>query len=359
MDAVTHVPTPTNETVLDYAPGQPGAGRARGGARRGRPPRSDDLPHTIGGEPRRWASGEQIEVRQPHAHAKVLGVTRGATKADAGAAVDAAMAAAPAWRDLAFDDRAAILLKAADLLAGPVARRGQRRDDAGPEQDGLPGRDRRRVRAHRLLALQRALRPPDPRGAAAGQLARHVEPQRLPLARGLRLRDHAVQLHRDRRQPADRARAHGQHGRVEAVAHAAARRAVVHGAARGGRDAARRHQPRHRARAPRSPTSSLKHPEFAGLHFTGSTARLPGAVAADRRRTSPTTGTTRGSSARPAARTSSSPTRAPTPTCVRTAMMRGAFEYQGQKCSAASRAYVPRCDLEAPSRTTWPSSPTG
>ena len=52
-----------------------------------------------------------------------------------------------------------------------VAREDQRRDDAGPEQDGLPGRDRRRLRAHRLLALQRALRPPDHGGAAPGQLA--------------------------------------------------------------------------------------------------------------------------------------------------------------------------------------------
>ncbi len=63
--------------------------------------------------------GERIEVRQPHAHRKVIGVIRGASKAEAAAAADAAIAAAPAWRDLAFDDRASILLKAADLLAGP------------------------------------------------------------------------------------------------------------------------------------------------------------------------------------------------------------------------------------------------
>ena len=94
MDAVTQVPTPTNETVLDYAPGS--AERAslevalvELAATR------HELPHTIGGA-RVLGKGEKIEVRQPHAHRKVLGVTRGATKADAGAAVDAAMAAAPA-----------------------------------------------------------------------------------------------------------------------------------------------------------------------------------------------------------------------------------------------------------------------
>ena len=51
---------------------------------------------------------------------------------------------------------------------------------------------------------------------------------------------------------------------------------------------------------------------------------------------------TRASSARPAARTSSSPTRAPTAAVLKTALTRGSFEYQGQKCSASSRAYIPR-----------------
>ena len=49
----------------------------------------------------------------------MLGTLRHATQADARAAIDAALAAAPGWRALSFDDRAAIFLKAADLLAGP------------------------------------------------------------------------------------------------------------------------------------------------------------------------------------------------------------------------------------------------
>ena len=57
--------------------------------------------------------------------------------------------------------------------------------------------------------------------------------------------------------------------------------------------------------------------------------------------TSSSTATTRASSARPAARTSSSPTPPPTSTSVATAIVRGSFEYQGQKCSAASRVYAP------------------
>ena len=82
MDAVTHVPTPTNETVLDYAPGSPERASLEVALVELAATRHE-LPHTIGGA-RVTGKGERIEVRQPHAHRKVLGVTRGATKADAG-----------------------------------------------------------------------------------------------------------------------------------------------------------------------------------------------------------------------------------------------------------------------------------
>ncbi len=49
----------------------------------------------------------------------MLGRSASATEADATEAIDAAMAVAPDWAALSFDDRAAVFLKAADLLAGP------------------------------------------------------------------------------------------------------------------------------------------------------------------------------------------------------------------------------------------------
>src|SRR4029453_1288109 len=58
-------------------------------------------------------------VVQPHRHAAVLGTSAHATHADAEDAVRAAKEAAPGWAELSFDDRAAVFLKAADLLAGP------------------------------------------------------------------------------------------------------------------------------------------------------------------------------------------------------------------------------------------------
>ena len=62
---------------------------------------------------RRWTSSSR------HRHSHVLGTLHDATPADAEAAIAAAGAAAADWRALSFDDRAAIFLKAADLLAGP------------------------------------------------------------------------------------------------------------------------------------------------------------------------------------------------------------------------------------------------
>lgn len=63
--------------------------------------------------------GDPIDVVQPHNHKAQLGTIRAATADDVRQAVAAAKAAAPAWQAMSFDDRAAIVLKAADLLAGP------------------------------------------------------------------------------------------------------------------------------------------------------------------------------------------------------------------------------------------------
>lgn len=117
MDAVTQVPTPVNEPVHGYAPGSPE--RALLEARLKELAENPvDLPMTIGGV-KRMGGGARVDVVQPHNHKAVLGTFAGATEQDAQDAVDAALAAAPAWRAMAFDDRAAIILRAAELLAGP------------------------------------------------------------------------------------------------------------------------------------------------------------------------------------------------------------------------------------------------
>jgi len=117
MDAVTNVPAPGNEPVLTYAPGSPerAALQQRLTELAGEPL---ELTMTIGDE-QRMGAGERFDVVQPHRHAAVLGTAANATHADAEEAVVCAKAAAPAWRDLSFDDRAAVFLRAADLLSGP------------------------------------------------------------------------------------------------------------------------------------------------------------------------------------------------------------------------------------------------
>ncbi|MFE9723231.1 L-glutamate gamma-semialdehyde dehydrogenase [Streptomyces sp. NPDC005794] len=117
MDAVTQVPAPVNEPVHSYAPGT--AERARLEAKLKELAENPiDLPMTIGGE-KRMGGGERVDVVQPHNHKAVIGTFAGATEQDAQDAVDAALAAAPAWRAMSFDDRAAIILRAAELLSGP------------------------------------------------------------------------------------------------------------------------------------------------------------------------------------------------------------------------------------------------
>ena len=162
--------------------------------------------------------GERIDVVQPHRHAAKLGTLTNAVHADATAAIEAAMAAKNAWAAMPFDERAAVFLRAADLLAGPWREKiaaatmlGQSKSAYQAEIDSpceLIDFWRFNVAFARQILAQQPISGP-------GEWNR----SRLPPAGRIRLRDHAVQLHLDRRQPADRAGADGQHRRVEAVDH--------------------------------------------------------------------------------------------------------------------------------------------
>ena len=114
MDAVTSPPAVANEPVRTYAPGSAEAESLRS---RIKSMQGDqvELTMTVAGR-QRLAGGAKFDVVEPHAHARVVGVGAHATHEDTAAAIDAALAAAPAWRELPFDERAAVFLRAADLL---------------------------------------------------------------------------------------------------------------------------------------------------------------------------------------------------------------------------------------------------
>ncbi|MGB3481835.1 MAG: L-glutamate gamma-semialdehyde dehydrogenase [Mycobacterium sp.] len=117
MDAITTTPTPVNEPVGTFAPGSPERSRLQTKLVE-LADNPTEIHHVIGGEHRRSA-GALVNVLQPHRHAAVLGTFTNAGHEDVAAAIDAATAAAPQWRDLPFDERAAVFLRAADLLSGP------------------------------------------------------------------------------------------------------------------------------------------------------------------------------------------------------------------------------------------------
>ncbi|KRE62321.1 L-glutamate gamma-semialdehyde dehydrogenase [Nostocoides sp. Soil756] len=338
MDAVTHVPTPVNETVLDYAPGSPERASLEVAlAELGSV--QHELPHTIGGR-RVMGGGRRFEVRRPDARRTVLGVSKGATKTDAAAAVDAATAAAPGWRELSFDDRAGILLKAADLLAGPWRARlnaatmlGQSKTAYQAEIDAACELiDFWRFNVHFARQILEEQPPANSRGVWNRSDHRSLEgfvyavtpfnftaiAGNLPTAPAL-MGNTVVW----KPSPAQQLAAQLT---LELLEEAGMPPGVINLVTGDGVAVSE---------------VALAHPEFAGLHFTGSTAtfqhlwRTIGENLTTYRHYPRIVGETGGKDfilAHPSA----------DPDVLRTAMIRGAFEYQGQKCSAASRAYVPR-----------------
>jgi 1-pyrroline-5-carboxylate dehydrogenase len=115
MNAVVRVPAPTNEPVLSHAPGSPEKKTLKAELAR-MSAEVVEIPLVIGG--REVRTGRMADVRMPHRHAHVLGRVHLGGAAEVSAAMDAARAARPAWAAIPWTERAAVFLRAADLLAG-------------------------------------------------------------------------------------------------------------------------------------------------------------------------------------------------------------------------------------------------
>jgi len=115
-NAYTTTPDPKNEPILSYAPGSDERVRVKQRLRELRD-RTVEVPAFIDGEPVR--TGSTSEINPPHDHQHTLGTVHQSGEAETEEAIDAALAAKAEWAALDFSDRAAIFLRAADLIAGP------------------------------------------------------------------------------------------------------------------------------------------------------------------------------------------------------------------------------------------------
>lgn len=111
-----NVPGPVNEPILGYAPGSNERKLLKAALAEARAT-TQDIPMYIGSE--LIFTEEKGEVRPPHDHQHRLATYSKGNKTHVAQAIDAALAAKADWENLAWEQRAAIFLKAADLIAGP------------------------------------------------------------------------------------------------------------------------------------------------------------------------------------------------------------------------------------------------
>jgi 1-pyrroline-5-carboxylate dehydrogenase len=336
--AVTDVPVPTNEPVHEYAPGSPERDRLVTELTALNAAEPIDLPHVIAGK-HTMGGGDRIDVVQPHRHAAVLGTLTNAGHAEATAAVDAAIAAKRAWAATPFDERAAVFLRAADLLAGPWREKlaaatmlGQSKTAYQAEIDAsceLADFWRFNVTFARQLMAQQ---PISARGVWNRTDYRPLEgfvyaitPFNFTAIAGNLPTAPALMGNTVVWKPSV-TQTFSAYLTMQLLESAGLPPGVINLVTGDGYAVS---------------DVVLADPRLAGIHFTGSTAtfqhlwREVGSNI-DRYHTYPRlVGETGGkdfvvahSSARP--------------DVLRTALIRGAFDYQGQKCSAASRAFVPR-----------------
>ncbi|MGZ4579398.1 MAG: L-glutamate gamma-semialdehyde dehydrogenase [Nocardioidaceae bacterium] len=338
MDGITSSPAPVNEPNLTYAPGSPERAALETELKQ-QEAEQVDLTATIGGK-KKMGGGAETAVVQPHDHQHVLGVLKNSSQADARAAVAAAQDAAPAWRALPLDERAAVLLKAADLLAGPWRQRikaatmlCQSKTAFQAEIDSacelidfwrFNVHFAKQIHAEQPVANSRGVwnrtdhRPLDGFVYAVTPFNFTAIAGNLPTAPAL-MGNTVIWKPSPTQQLA-------AHYTMELLEEAGLPPGVINMLPGDGLDVSQ---------------VVLNSPDLAGIHFTGSTPTFQhlwgevGANIAKYKQYPRIVGETGGKDFVVAHKSAD-------PDVLRVALLRGAFEYQGQKCSAASRAYVSR-----------------
>lgn len=329
------LPEVTNEPVKSYAPGSPErtalklklAELSKGGL---------DIPMIIDGKEVR--TKKLYDIRPPHDHQHLLGHYHQGDKTHVQKAIDAALKAKPAWEAMRWESRAAIFLKAADLIAGPyryemnaVTMIGQSKNAFQSEIDAVAElADFFRYNVKNMMQIY-AIQPNSAPQIWNRLVWRPLEgfifaltPFNFTSIAGNLPGAPALMGNTVVWKPSKTA-IYSAHLIMKILQEAGLPDGVINLVYASGPDAA---------------DVIFNHREFAGLHFTGSTGVFNTMWKTignniDKYKSYPRiVGETGGKDYVIADATADAKQ-------VATALVRGAFEYQGQKCSAASRAYIP------------------
>lgn len=331
-----HVPTPKNEPILSYAPGTPERANLQAALTELRG-QVTDIPLRIGG---RAVRTEKIfKVVCPHDHQHVLATSYEVEPAHVTEAIEAALAARTAWADLAWEHRLSIFLKAAELSSTKYRYRlnaatmlGQSKNAYQAEIDSAcEWIDFLRFNVHFATQIY-AMQPESSDGLWNRMEHRPLEgfvfaltPFNFTAIAGNLPASAAMMGNVVVWKPAP-TQMLAAHVLLEILREAGLPDGVINLVQGDG---------------PLIGDVIFPHRDFAGIHFTGSTGvfqtiwKTIGANIARYRSYPRIVGETGGKDfvvAHPSA----------DPKALAVALVRGAFEYQGQKCSAASRAYVPQ-----------------
>ena len=343
---IYQVPKPKNEPVLNYAPGSAEKAALKHALEEARS-QQIDIPMYIGGEEVR--TDNKKAIRPPHDHQHVLGHFSEGDATHVNQAVTAALNAREQWASLAWEHRAAIFLKAAELLAGPYRAKinaatmlGQSKTCYQAEIDAAcEFIDFLRFNVQYMTQIY-SEQPSEQAPGIWNRLEHRplegfifaITPFNFTAIAGNLPASPALMGNVVVWKPAY-TQIYAANVIMEVFKEAGLPDGVINLIYVDG---------------PVAGDIVFKHPDFSGLHFTGSTGvfqHLWKEIGAniDKYKTYPRiVGETGGKDfvlAHPSADAQA----------LITALTRGAFEYQGQKCSAASRAYIPD--------TLWPAVKKG
>ncbi len=329
------VPVPKNEPVLSYAPGSPERAALKKALAEARA-QEIDVPMYIGSEQVR--TGNKKRLAPPHDHRHTLGYYHEGDASHTEQAITAALNAKALWSELGWEHRAGIFLKAADLIAGPYRARlnaatmlGQSKNAYQAEIDSACEIiDFLRFNVSFMADIY-AQQPESSPGIWNRLEHRPLEgfvfaltPFNFTAIAGNLPASAALMGNTVVWKPAD-AQIYSAHVLMEVFREAGVPDGVINLIYVDG---------------PTAGQVIFKHSDFAGIHFTGSTGvfqsiwKIIGENIQFYKSYPRIVGETGGKDFVLAHKSADA-------RALATALVRGAFEYQGQKCSAASRAYIP------------------